>query len=164
MIRVAIFNNDNNTKFQKHLVNLLKREPDINVVAQTETGIPGIKVVEEQKPDVVLIDSKQPFTENLESTERIVSRFQDTKIIFLSRDSSEDSLTAARALSGHVTPFVRTALTGTFLLQSERACSKKGKPAMLRIAKQSRLNTDKIIAKASHYFGKSGEGLCKGFV
>jgi DNA-binding NarL/FixJ family response regulator len=104
MIRVAIFNNDNNAKFQKHLVNLLKREPDINVVAQTETGMPGIKVVEEQKPDVVLIDSKQPFTENLESTERIVSRFQDTKIIFLS-SSSEDSLTASTCLVGACFPF-----------------------------------------------------------
>lgn len=30
---------------------------------------------------------------------------------------------------------------------------------MLRIAKRSRLNTDKIIAKASRYFGKGGEGL-----
>ena len=30
---------------------------------------------------------------------------------------------------------------------------------MLRIAKQSRLNTDEIIAKASRYFGKGGEGL-----
>ena len=30
---------------------------------------------------------------------------------------------------------------------------------MLRIAKQSRLNTDEIIAKASGYFGKGGEGL-----
>ena len=30
---------------------------------------------------------------------------------------------------------------------------------MLRISKQSRLNTDEIIAKASGYFGKGGEGL-----
>ena len=30
---------------------------------------------------------------------------------------------------------------------------------MLRIAKQSRLNTDEIITKASRYFGKGGEGL-----
>ncbi len=30
---------------------------------------------------------------------------------------------------------------------------------MLRIAKRSRLNTDEIIAKASRYFGKGGEGL-----
>lgn len=30
---------------------------------------------------------------------------------------------------------------------------------MLRIAKQSRLNADEIITKASRYFGKGGEGL-----
>jgi hypothetical protein len=30
---------------------------------------------------------------------------------------------------------------------------------MLRISKQSRLSPDEILAKASRYFGKSGEGL-----
>jgi hypothetical protein len=30
---------------------------------------------------------------------------------------------------------------------------------MLRISKQSQLNTDEIIAKASGYFGNGGEGL-----
>jgi hypothetical protein len=30
---------------------------------------------------------------------------------------------------------------------------------MLRIAKQSRLSPDEILAKASRYFGKGGEGL-----
>lgn len=30
---------------------------------------------------------------------------------------------------------------------------------MLRIAKQSRLNTGEIIAKAARYFGEGGEGL-----
>jgi hypothetical protein len=30
---------------------------------------------------------------------------------------------------------------------------------MIRIAKKTRLNTDEILAKASRYFGKGGEGL-----
>ena len=30
---------------------------------------------------------------------------------------------------------------------------------MLRISKQSRLNTDEILGKASRYFGKGGEGM-----
>ena len=30
---------------------------------------------------------------------------------------------------------------------------------MLRISKQSRLNTEEILAKATRYFGKGGEGL-----
>jgi len=32
---------------------------------------------------------------------------------------------------------------------------------MLRISKESWLNPDKILAKASRYFGKSGEGNAK---
>jgi hypothetical protein len=31
--------------------------------------------------------------------------------------------------------------------------------AMLRISNQSQLDTDEILAKASRYFGKGGEGL-----
>jgi len=30
---------------------------------------------------------------------------------------------------------------------------------MIRISKQSRMNTSEILAKASRYFGKGGEGL-----
>ena len=56
-IRIAVL--DSNPKSRKHLVKLLGNEPDINVVAESETGLAGIKVVEEQKPDVILID-KQP--------------------------------------------------------------------------------------------------------
>jgi len=42
---------------------------------------------------------------------------------------------------------------------SEKAISKKGMPSMLRLAKQSRMKTDEIIAKAHRFFGKGGEGL-----
>jgi two-component system, NarL family, response regulator DegU len=81
-IRVAIL--DDNSKFRKSLGKLLGKEPDICVVAETETGLIGIKVVEAQKPDVILMDKNNPFTEGLETTEMIVSRFQDTRIIVLS--------------------------------------------------------------------------------
>lgn len=85
MIRIAVI--ESNPKFRKHLVKLLGKEPDIDVVAEVEANLAGIKEVEEQKPDVILMDSKQPFTEDLEITEMIVSRFPDTKVIVLSMDS-----------------------------------------------------------------------------
>lgn len=77
-------------------------EHDISVVA--ETGLAGIKVVEEKKPDVILVDSKQPFTDGLETTEKIVSRFQDTRIIFLSQDSSGEARTVSECLVGACYP------------------------------------------------------------
>jgi len=85
---------DDNEKFRKHLVKLLGKQPDIRVVAEAETGLPGIKEVEEHKPDVILMDKNNPFTEGLDTTSMIVSRFPDTRIIVLSM-KSKDSMTAS---------------------------------------------------------------------
>ena len=93
MIKVAII--DDNPKFRKHLVKLLRKEPDISVVAEAETGLAGIKVLEEDEPDVILVDKEKPFTEGLETTEMIVSRFPDTRIIVLSLQS-ENSVAASK--------------------------------------------------------------------
>jgi DNA-binding NarL/FixJ family response regulator len=89
-IRVAIIDSD--TKLRKHLGKLLGKEPDIYVVAEAETGLAGIREVEERKPDVILLDSDNPFTDGLESTAMIVSRFQDARIIVLSMDSKSSML------------------------------------------------------------------------
>jgi len=114
-IRVAILDNDNSAKFREQLVKLLKEEPDINLVAEADSGLAGIKVVEEQKPDVILIDSKQPFTEGLETTEMIVSKFQDTRIIFLSRDSSGTTMAASECLVGACLPLYQDCSTEEIL-------------------------------------------------
>jgi chemotaxis response regulator CheB len=89
-IRIAVL--DSNPKSRKHLVKLLGKQPDISVIAETETGLPGIKVVEESKPDVILIDNNHPFTDGLETTEMIVSRFPDTRVIVLSMQSKSTML------------------------------------------------------------------------
>jgi DNA-binding NarL/FixJ family response regulator len=91
-IRIAVL--DSNPKSRKHLVKLLGKQPDISVVAEAETGLAGIKVVEENKPDVILIDNNNPFTDGLETTEMVVSRFPDTRIIVLSLNS-KSSMTAS---------------------------------------------------------------------
>ena len=91
-IKVAII--DDNEKFRKHLVKLLGKQPDISVVAEAETGLAGINEVEAHKPDVVLMDKNNPFTEGLDTTSTIVSMFPDTRIIVLSLQS-EKSMTAS---------------------------------------------------------------------
>jgi DNA-binding NarL/FixJ family response regulator len=83
MVRVAII--DDNPKYRERLAKLLGKEPDITVVA--ETDLAGVKKVEEQKPDVILLDNKKPFTDCLEATETIVAKFDNTRVIVLSMDS-----------------------------------------------------------------------------
>jgi DNA-binding NarL/FixJ family response regulator len=88
MIRVAII--DDNPTSRKELEKLLEKDPDIHVVA--ETGLAGIKEIEEKKPDVILLDNKKPFTDCLETTKTIVGKFESTKIIVLSMDSKDTLL------------------------------------------------------------------------
>ena len=83
-IRIAVL--DSNPKSRKHLVKLLGNESDLDVVAESEINLAAISDVEEQKPDVILMDSTNAFTDGLETTEMVVSRFQDTRIIVLSMD------------------------------------------------------------------------------
>ena len=92
-IRVAIV--EDNPKFRKHLVKLLNKQLDIRVVAETATGPAGINEVEKHKPDVILMDKNNPFTEGLDTTSMIVSKFPDTRIIVLSLQS-ENSMTASK--------------------------------------------------------------------
>jgi len=91
-IRVAILDDD--AKFRNHLVKLLGKQPDISVVTEAETGLAGINEIEAQKPDVILMDKKNPFRDGLEATEMIVSRFPDTRVIVLSMDS-KSTMTAS---------------------------------------------------------------------
>jgi len=64
------------------------------VVPAADSGLTGIKKLEEQQHDVILIDSNSPFTEDLDTNSMIVSRFPDTRIIVLSM-KSKHSMTAS---------------------------------------------------------------------
>jgi two-component system response regulator DegU len=101
-IRVAVI--DSNPKSRKHLVKLLGIESDFDVVAETAPNSAGIKMVENQKPDAILIDNNDPFIEGLETTEMVVTRFQDARIIVLSLDSSGSTVTASSCQTGACYP------------------------------------------------------------
>ena len=91
-IKIAVIDDD--PKFRKQLVKLLGKQPDISVVTEAETGLAGINEIEAHKPDVILMDKNNPFTDGLEATEMIVSRFPDTRVIVLSMDS-KSTMTAS---------------------------------------------------------------------
>jgi DNA-binding NarL/FixJ family response regulator len=88
-IRIAVL--DSNPKSRNHLVKLLGKQPDISVVAEAEIGLAGINAVEGQRPDVILMGIKEPFSENLETTSMIIGKFPDTRVILLSRHSKKST-------------------------------------------------------------------------
>jgi len=83
-IRVAIVDED--PKFRNHLVKLLRKEPGIRVVVEVAADPAGLSKLEEQKPDVILVEGKEPFTERIEATSRVVAKYPNTRVIVLSID------------------------------------------------------------------------------
>jgi DNA-binding NarL/FixJ family response regulator len=92
-IKVAII--DDQPETRKKLAQFVGKDPDLQVVAATETGSVGIREVEQCKPDVILMDKNNPFTEGLDTTSMVVSKFPDTRIVVVSM-ASKDSLTASK--------------------------------------------------------------------
>jgi two-component system response regulator DegU len=90
-IKIAIV--DDKPIFRQSLRSFIEKEPDLGVVAEAEANLSGIKVVEEHKPDVVLMKNNMPFTDGLEDTKMVISRLPDTRVIILSRQS-EKNMTA----------------------------------------------------------------------
>lgn len=66
------------------LMALLERQPDIEVVGQTEDGRKALQMSRELLPDVVIMDIAMPDMNGIEATRLILKEAPSTKIIGLS--------------------------------------------------------------------------------
>lgn len=73
----------------------LNSNPDINVVAECENAIEGIKQIQKLKPDVVLMDLGLPTMNGIEATVKIREFSKDIKIIVLTSHDREEEVLAA---------------------------------------------------------------------
>lgn len=68
---------------------LLKREADIEVVGEAETGREAVQLTRKLRPAVVVMDIAMPRLNGLEATRQIRRDFPDTRVIILSAHSDD---------------------------------------------------------------------------
>jgi chemotaxis response regulator CheB len=106
MIKVAVI--DDNPRSRNDLVKIFAKEPDINVVAEAEASPAGISDVEQQRPDVIVLENHKPFLDGLQKTAAVVSKFDAVRVLVLDMNSegsmqhqqAEYAITASSCQSG----------------------------------------------------------------
>lgn len=88
MIRVLLA--DDHTLVRAGLRKLLESIPDLEVVGEANDGLALLALVEQLRPDLVLMDIAMPGLNGLEATARLLKTWPDTKVVILSMHQSEE--------------------------------------------------------------------------
>ena len=93
-IRVLIA--DDHTLVRKSIENLLKREPDMQVVGTAENGRTAIQLAQVKEPDVIVMDVSMPELDGIRAAGEIKALGITTCIIMLSMHHSTTLVQQAR--------------------------------------------------------------------
>ena len=113
-IRIALV--DDHTLFRSGLKALLSRQADFEVVGEASDGLEGVKLVEQVKPDLVLLDLDMPVMHGKEALAQIISEHPELAVLMLTVSEDGNDLTECMRLGarGYLLKNINT----EFLLQS----------------------------------------------
>ena len=80
-VRVLIA--DDRSRSRRALKALLSTDPGIDVVGEAEDGREALRLVEECRPDAVLMDARMPAMDGLTATRLIKERWPEVRVVVL---------------------------------------------------------------------------------
>ncbi|MCC3356927.1 response regulator [Bacillus sp. REN16] len=86
---------DDHQLFREGVKRILDFEPTFQVVAEGDDGEQAVALIEQHKPDVVIMDINMPHLNGIEATKQLIDTYPDTKVIILSIHDDESYVTHA---------------------------------------------------------------------
>ena len=113
-IRIALI--DDHTLFRSGLKALLTRQNDFEIVGEAADGLEGVKLVEQVKPDLVLLDLDMPTMNGHEALEQILEADPNMAVLMLTVSEDGDDLAECMRLGAR--GYLLKKIDADFLLQS----------------------------------------------
>jgi DNA-binding NarL/FixJ family response regulator len=108
MARIRILLADDHTVVRQGLRKLLEERPDWEVIAEAGDGREAVRLAEQHKPDVAILDVAMPLLNGIEATRQITKRLPGTRVLVLSMHADE----------AYVTQILQAGATGYLLKDS----------------------------------------------
>ncbi|MDV2582836.1 response regulator transcription factor [Alkalibacillus haloalkaliphilus] len=86
---------DDHKLFREGIKRILEFEESFNVVAEASDGSEALAVIENNQPDVVIMDINMPDVNGVEATKQLIEQHGDLKVIILSIHDDESYVTHA---------------------------------------------------------------------
>ena len=93
MAALRILLADDHTVVRQGLRKVLEERPEWQVVAEAGDGRDAVRLAEQHKPDVAVVDVAMPLLNGIEATRQITKRAPQTKVLVLSMYSDEAYVT-----------------------------------------------------------------------
>jgi DNA-binding NarL/FixJ family response regulator len=116
-VRVVVV--EDHEQFRRFICSTLERAPELQVVGIVSDGVAAVQKAEELHPDLILLDIGLPKLNGIEAARRIRRLSPETKILFVSQESSADI--AGEALGTGAFGYVVKSDAGSDLLKAVSA-------------------------------------------
>ena len=108
MGRIRILLADDHTVVRQGLRKVLEERPEWEVIAEAGDGREAVRLAEQHKPDVAILDVAMPLLNGIEATRQITRRLPGTRVLVLSMHADE----------AYVTQILQAGATGYLLKDS----------------------------------------------
>jgi len=95
---VRILVADDHALFRQFVVELLGKRPELQVVGEASDGLEALQKAVELRPDLILLDIGLPSLDGIKVARKMRSLVPESKIIFLTQESSADVVEEALSL------------------------------------------------------------------
>lgn len=100
--------------FRRLICSTLGKKPELEIIAEVSDGEEAVRKAEELKPDLILLDIGLPSLNGIAAARQIRKLAPDSKIIFVTQESSADVVQEALSV-GALGYVAKTTMNGSLL-------------------------------------------------